>query len=55
MAILQRWANNLTNSESFKSKKKITGKTHVDGKTKDVEMIVPLNCLSNFEELLKCH
>ena len=40
--------DNLTNSESFKSKVKITGKTPDDGNTKDVEIIVPLKYLSNF-------
>ena len=34
--------DNLTNSESFKSKVKITGKTPNNGNTKDVEIIVPL-------------
>ena len=34
--------DNLTDSESFKSKIKITGKTPDDGNTKDVEIIVPL-------------
>ena len=47
--------DNLTDSESFKSKVKITGKTPDDGNTKDVEIIVPLKYLSNFGELLKCH
>ena len=35
--------NNITQSESFKSKIKITGKTPAAGNTKDVEIIVPLN------------
>ena len=39
--------DNLANSESFKSKVKITGKTPNNGCTKDVEIIVPLK--------LKCH
>ena len=39
--------DNITRSESFKSKIKITGKT-ADGNTKDVEIIVPLKYLSNF-------
>ena len=39
---------NLTDSESFKSKPKITGKTSNNGNTKDVEIIVPLKYLSNF-------
>ena len=54
MAILQRWANdNLTDSESFKSKIKITEKTPADGNTKDVEIIVPLKYLSNFWRILE--
>ena len=40
--------DNLANSESFKSKVKITGKTPAAGNTKDVEIIVPLKYLSNF-------
>ena len=40
--------DNLTDSESFKSKIKITGKTPVDGNTKEVEIIIPLKYLSNF-------
>ena len=40
--------NNITNSESFKFKIKITGKTPAAGNTKDVEIIVPLKYLSNF-------
>ena len=40
--------DNIADSESFKSKVKITGKTPDDGNTKDVEIIVPLNYLSNF-------
>ena len=35
-------------SESFKSKVKITGKTPADRNTKDVEIIVPLKYLSSF-------
>ena len=46
--------DNLANSESFKSKLKITGKTPADGNTKDVKIIVLLKYLSNFGELLKC-
>ena len=46
--------DNITQSESFKSKIKITGKTPAAGNTKDVEIIVPLKYLSNFGELLKC-
>ena len=40
--------DNLTDSESFKSKVKITGKTPNNGNTKDVEIIVPLKYLRNF-------
>ena len=35
--------DNITHSESFKSKRKITGKTPRAGNTKDVEIFVPLN------------
>ena len=38
----------LTDSESCKSKVKITGNTPAAGNTKDVEIIVPLKYLSNF-------
>ena len=34
--------DNLTDSELFKSKIKITGNTSADGNTEDVEIIVPL-------------
>ena len=40
--------DNLTDSESFKSKIKIKGNTYAGGITKDVEIMVPLKCLSNF-------
>ena len=45
--------DNLANSESFKSKVKITGKTPNNGNTKDVEIIVPLKYLSNFSRTLE--
>ena len=45
--------DNLTDSESFKSKIKITGNTPADGNTKDVEIIVPLKYLSNFWRTLE--
>ena len=45
--------DNLENSESFKSKIKITGKTPNDGNEKDVEIIVPLKYLSNFWRTLE--
>ena len=47
--------DNLADSESFKSKIKITGKTFAAGNEKDVEIMVPLKYLSNFGELLICH
>ena len=40
--------NNLADSESFKSKVKITGSTPSDGNIRDVEITVPLKYLSNF-------
>ena len=45
--------DNLTESESFKSKVKITGNTPAAGNTKDVEIIVPLKYLSNFWRTLE--
>ena len=45
--------DNIANSESFKSKVKITGKTRDDGNTKDIEIIVPLKYLSNFWRTLE--
>ena len=43
----------ITDSESFKSKVKITGKTPDDGNKKDVEIIVPLKYLSKFWRTLE--
>ena len=43
----------ITDSESFKSKIKITGKTPSNGNTKVVEIIVPLKYLSNFWRTLE--
>ena len=40
--------DNLEDSESFKSKIKITGNTPNNGNKKDVEIMVPLKYLSNF-------
>ena len=40
--------DNLADSESFKYKVKITGKTPDNGNTKHVEIIVPLKYLGNF-------
>ena len=45
--------DNIADSESFKSKVKITGKTPAAGNTKDVEIIVPLKYLSNFWRILE--
>ena len=45
--------DNLTASESFKSKVKITGKTPNNENTKDVEIIVLLKYLSNFWRTLE--
>ena len=45
--------DNLADSESFKPKVKITGKTPADGNTKNVEIIVPLKYLSNFWRTLE--
>ena len=46
-------SDNLTDSESFKSKAKITGNTPADGNIKDIEIIAPLKYLINSGELLK--
>ena len=45
--------DNITQSESFESKIKITGKTPAAGNTKHVEIIVPLKYLSNFWRALE--
>ena len=45
--------NNIGDSESFKSKIKITGKTPNNNNVKDVEIIVPLKYLSNFWRTLE--
>ena len=44
---------NIADSESFKYRVKITGKTPDDGNIKDVEIIVPLKYLSNFTRTLE--
>ena len=46
--------DNLEDSELFKSKIKITGKTPNNDNEKDIEIMVPLKYLSSFGELLKC-
>ena len=45
--------DNIEDSESFKSKIKITGKTPDDDNEKDVEIMVPLKYLSNFWRILE--
>ena len=45
--------DNITQSESFKFKIKITGRTPAAGNTKDVEIAVPLKYLSNFWRTLE--
>ena len=45
--------DNLADSELFKSKMKITGKTPNNGNEKDVEIMVPLKYLSNFWRTLE--
>ena len=45
--------DNIIQSESFKYKIKITGKTPAAGNTKDIEIAVPLKYLSNFWRTLE--
>ena len=45
-------SDNLTDSELFKSKIEITGKTPTGGNEKNVEIMVPLKYLSNFRRTL---
>ena len=45
--------DNITQSESFKHKIKITGKTLAAGNTKDVEIALSVKYLSNFLRSLK--
>ena len=45
--------DNITDSASFKSKIKMTGKTPDDGNTKDVEIVLTLRYLSNFWRTLE--
>ena len=47
--------DDIEDSESFKSKIKIIGKTPNNNNVKDVEIMVRLKYLSNIGELLKCH
>ena len=46
-------SDNITRSESFKNKTKITGKNTAAGNTKEVKIAVPLNYLSNFWRTLE--
>ena len=46
-------SDNLADSESFKSKIKITGKTPAAGNEKDIKIMVPLTYLSNFWRTLE--
>ena len=45
--------DNLADFESFKSKTKITGKTHNNDNEKDIEIMAPLKYLSNFWRTLE--
>ena len=45
--------DNIIQSESFKCKFKITGKTPAAGNTRDVEIAVPLKYLNSFLRTLK--
>ena len=47
--------DNLVDSESFKYKIKIKIKTPAAGTEKDVEIMVPLKCLSNFWRTLEIY
>ena len=46
--------NGANATDSFNSKVKIAGQTDNDGKTDNIEIMVPLRYLSNFGEPLKC-
>ena len=52
-SLWQYYKDDLEDSESFKSKVKITGKTPAAGNTKDVEIIVSIKYLSNFWRTLE--
>ena len=45
---------NTNTTDSFKFKTKIIGQTNNDRRIDGVEIMVPLEYLSNFRELLKC-
>ena len=45
--------DNITDSQSFKFKARITGRTPAAGNTKDVEIVVSWKYLSNFQRILE--
>ena len=45
---------NMADSETFKLKARITGRTPVAGNSKDVEIVMPLKYLVNSGEFLRC-
>ena len=51
---LCQYYKDLAESESFKSKIKMTGNNPADANAKDVKIIVPLKQLSSFGKPLKC-
>ena len=54
MAVQQDDTNdNITDSQSFKFKARITGRTPAAGNTKDVEKVVSWKYLSNFQRILE--
>ena len=53
MEVQEEPNDNLANSESFKSKVKITGSTPAGGNANDVKIIVPLKHLRNFWRTLE--
>ena len=54
MAVQQDDTNdNITDSQSFKFKARITGRTPAAGNTKDVEIVVSWKYLSNFQRILE--
>ena len=54
MAIQEDDTNdNITDSQSFKFKARITGRTPAAGNTKDVEIVVSWKYLSNFQRILE--
>lgn len=47
--------DNITDSKSFKSKAKKTGRTPADSNIKDAKIAMSLECWVTFGGLLKCH